>query len=156
MLLPQERPRVRNDARDGGGGRGQRACQERPSALALTSFKVAVGSRDAVLAGLQLVSIHSDTHGAAGLAPLRAGLAEDPVQSLRLGLAFDRLRARNHQHAHLRVHFPSLENRRRGAQIADPRVRATADEDHVHALAEERLGGLQIPVTEWPGYGLAL
>jgi hypothetical protein len=40
--------------------------------------------RNAVLAGLQLVAVHGDAHGAAGLAPFGAGGHEDLVEALRL------------------------------------------------------------------------
>src|SRR5512133_303528 len=70
-------PRVRDLAGDGGGGGGERACQHRPPAFALAALKIAVAGADGHLARGKLVSVHSDTHAAAGLAPLGTCRAED-------------------------------------------------------------------------------
>src|SRR5215467_10735839 len=60
---------VRQAAGDGGGGGHGRAHQVRTAAATLASLEVAVGGGGATLAGLQLVGIHGEAHGAARLAP---------------------------------------------------------------------------------------
>jgi hypothetical protein len=67
----------------------------RPPALA--ALEIAVRGRGAALARLELVGIHRQAHRAARLAPLEAGLAEDLVQPLGLGLRLDQARAGHHQ-----------------------------------------------------------
>jgi hypothetical protein len=60
----------------------------RASAASLAAFKVAVAGRSAALAGRENVGVHPQAHGAAGLAPLKAGLAKDAVQALFSACAF--------------------------------------------------------------------
>src|SRR5215469_14590320 len=67
-------------AGDGGGGGHLRADEVGASTAALASLEVAVGGRGAALAGLQDVGVHGEAHGAAGLAPLKAGGLEDGVE----------------------------------------------------------------------------
>src|SRR4051794_14573611 len=74
-----ERPRVGDLAADRRRRRGERAREEGSAALALATLEVAVAGADGVLAGAELVAVHRDAHGAAGLAPLGAGCSEDLV-----------------------------------------------------------------------------
>ena len=98
--------------------------------------------------GLQLVAVHRDAHRAAGLAPVGAGGLEDVGQALALGLALH-LVAAGHDHQRDAVGDLAVLERRGGeAQVADPAVRARADEDDVDLLAEDRLAGLQVHVLE--------
>src|SRR5436305_8807609 len=73
----------------------QRTCQERSATFALASFEVAVACGDAILAWLQLISVHGNAHGAARFTPIRTGLFENTVQSFGLRLLFHLLRTRN-------------------------------------------------------------
>src|SRR5258707_1092164 len=74
---PGQGPRVADDPGDGRRGGGKGRSQECPPAAALAPLEVPVRRADRVLAGRQLVAVHGDAHGAARLAPLRAGRAED-------------------------------------------------------------------------------
>ena len=71
-------------AGDGGGGGHLRADEVGASAAALAAFEVAVAGGGAALAGREDVGVHAQAHGAAGLAPLEAGLAEDVVEAFVL------------------------------------------------------------------------
>ena len=56
------------------------------TALALSSFEVAVGRRGAALPGRQLVGIHPQAHRTAGEPPFRTGSGKDLAEPLFLGL----------------------------------------------------------------------
>src|SRR4051812_27667266 len=56
------------------------------TATALPAFEIAVRRGSAALAGLQLVGVHGEAHGAAGLTPVEAGFLEDHVKAFILGL----------------------------------------------------------------------
>ena len=88
--------RRRERAGDGGGRGDERRDQVGATALALPALEVAVGGRGAALPRLELVGVHAQAHRAAGAAPLTAGLLEDHVEPLVLGLQPhpDRARAR--------------------------------------------------------------
>src|SRR2546428_14041447 len=86
----------------------------RPPARALAALEVAVGGRGATLAGREPVRIHAEAHRAAGLAPLEAGIAEDAVEALALGLLLHQARAR-HDQRELDVGGAGLAFYRRGA-----------------------------------------
>src|SRR5262245_31902430 len=79
--------RVGNSALDGGSRSCQRRSQKRAAASALPSLKISVTGAYRALSRFQFVPIHGDAHGAAGFAPFGAGVPEDPVESLRFGLA---------------------------------------------------------------------
>src|SRR5437879_4674961 len=100
----------------------------RPSAGALAAFEVAVRRRGAALARLEDVRVHAEAHRAAGAAPLEAGGEEDLVQTLLLGLAAHGRGARHDERGHGRVDPLALDERGRGPEILDARVRARADE----------------------------
>src|SRR5262249_20196188 len=97
--LPEQGADVGDPAGDGGRGGGERRRQEGAAAAALAALEVAVAGADGVLAGLEAVAVHRDTHRAAGVAPLGAGVAEHAVEALALGLALDRLGARHDEGA---------------------------------------------------------
>src|SRR5690606_31913401 len=79
----EEGARVGDLAREGGGDGHDRAHQQSaPGGRALAALEVAVAGGGADLAVLQLVRVHRQAHGAAGLAPLEARLGEDLVQAL--------------------------------------------------------------------------
>src|SRR5258708_32631220 len=72
------------DVAGDGGGRGHRRTRQvRAPARPLPADEVAVGGRDAALAGCDRVAIHRQAHRAAGLAPIEAGGEEDAVHALR-------------------------------------------------------------------------
>ena len=98
--------------------------------------------------GLQLVAVHGDAHRAAGLAPVGAGGPEDLGEALALGLALHLVRAGHDHQPHAVGDVPVLEHAGGEPQVADPAVRADADEDDVDLLAEDRLAGLQVHVLE--------
>ena len=78
------------------------------------------------------LAIGAEAHGAAGLAPVEAGLAEDAVQPLRLRLALHRRRSRHHPGGHASRDAAAARDGGGGAQILDAGIGAGADEDAVH------------------------
>ena len=71
-------------------------------------------------------------------APLGAGLGEDLVQALRLGLQAHPRRAGHDEHAHAVGDLVALDDRGGGAQVLDPAVGAGADEDGVDRDVAQR------------------
>ena len=101
------------------------------TALSLPALEVAVGGGGAALALGEDVGIHPQTHRAARLAPLEAGIAEDGVQALGLGLTLHLDRSGHHHGMHGGRHPAAAGDLRGGAQVLDPAVGARADEDPV-------------------------
>src|SRR5581483_7199680 len=90
-------------ARDRRRGRHLGADEMRAPAGALAAFEVAVRGRRAALARLEPVGVHREAHRAPGLAPFEAGVAEDAVEALALGLRLDDARSGHDQReAHVR------------------------------------------------------
>src|SRR6266705_7027036 len=83
-LLPL--PNINEMPGDRGCRRHRGRHQVRAALVALAAFEVAVRGRGAALARRELVGIHRETHGAAGLAPLEAGLQKNLVEPLGLRL----------------------------------------------------------------------
>src|SRR5690242_1288970 len=80
----------------GGGSRGHRRRHEvRAGALALASLEVAVRGGGHALALARGLAVHAHAHRAAGLAPLEARVAEDPIETLALGGVLHQARARH-------------------------------------------------------------
>src|SRR2546426_7140689 len=79
---------------DGGRGRHRRRAEVGAATLALAALEIAVRGRGAALARGEDVRVHAEAHRAAGLAPVEAGLGEDPIEPLELGLLLDQHRAR--------------------------------------------------------------
>src|SRR5512145_2298956 len=80
--------------------RGHRRADEMGTpAGALAPLEIAVRGRGTALAGLQAVLVHPKAHGAAGLSPLEARVAEDAVEALALGLRLHEAGARHHHRA---------------------------------------------------------
>ena len=102
----------------------------------------------AALAGLKPVGVHRQAHAATRLAPLGAGLGEDAVQPLGLGLVPHLLASRHDQRAHALGDLASLEDPGRGAQVLDAAVGARADEDDVHRDLVDGRARLQPHVFE--------
>ena len=74
----------------------------------------------------------------------------------RLGLALHLVGARDDHQPDAVGDVAVLEDAGREPQVADPAVRATADEDDIDLLAEDRLAGLEIHVLEGALEGAAL
>src|ERR1700704_6007505 len=96
ILLGQQPAHVGEMAGDGRRDSHRRAEQVGAHAAALAADEVAVRGRGDALAGEAGIAVHADAHRAARLAPFEAGLAEDLVESLRLGLLLDQAGARDH------------------------------------------------------------
>src|ERR1700692_1011749 len=64
---------------------------------ALSLFAIAVGRRDAALAGFAAIAIAAGTHRAAGFAPEETSVAENAIEARSLRLALHGGRAR-HDH----------------------------------------------------------
>src|SRR5262249_42221222 len=82
---------------DRGGGGHRRRHQMGATVVALAAFEITVRGRGAALARRELVGIHGEAHGAAGLTPFEARFEEDLVEPFRLGLLFHQAGAR-HDH----------------------------------------------------------
>src|ERR1700679_567492 len=128
----------------------------RPSPASLASLEVAIAGGGAALAWFEDIRVHTQAHGAARLAPLEAGSAEDVVQTLFLSLPLDELRAGHHHCADGRRNMVSLHHSSSSPQIADARVRARADEDAVHRNIFDTDAGLQIHIFEGAREALAV
>src|SRR5579883_2365025 len=155
-MASQDGPHVSNNAGDGAGGGGQRGGEEGTASLTLASFEVAVAGGDAVFAGLELIAVHGDAHGAARLAPVATGGAEDPVEAFGFGLALDFHGAGDDHDADARVDFAALENGGGGAEIGDAGIGAASDEDHIDGVAEDRLAAFETHIGEGFRNGFAL
>src|SRR3954454_11431067 len=120
------------------GGRGSHLGRDEVGApaAALAPLEVAVGGRGAALARRQDVRVHAQAHRAARGPPVEPGGAEDLVEALLLRLEAHLLGARDDHRVHRGGHAPALDQRGGGAQVADPRVRAGADE---HAVERDLL-----------------
>src|SRR5258708_8681676 len=137
-------------------GSHHRAHQVRAAARALAALEIAVGGRGAALAGFQPVGIHAETHRAAGLAPLEAGVAEHAIEAFALGLFLHQARAGNHhRELHARGDALALDDRSRGAQILDARIGARADEHLVDADGGDRRARLESHVLQRALHALA-
>src|SRR5216117_784072 len=149
-LDARQRPRVADHAVDRRNGGRQWRGQERPPALALAALEVAVRRADRVLPGRELVAVHRNAHRAAGLTPLGTGGPEDLVQALPLGLTLHLVGAGDDHHPDAVGDLAITEDFGRQAEVADPAVRARADEHDIDLLAEDRLARLEVHVLERP------
>ena len=61
----------------------------RAALISLATLEIAVGGGGAALAGLQLVGVHAEAHGATGLAPFEAGGLEDFIEAFSFRLRLD-------------------------------------------------------------------
>ena len=111
--------------------------------------------RGAAFARLQLVVVHGQAHRAARLAPVEAGLAEDPIQPLLLGLVLHQTRPRHHHGADVGRHLAPLGDLGGGAQVLDAPVGARADEHAIDLDPVERRAGLERHVFERALHGAA-
>src|SRR5882724_1335760 len=82
---------------DGGRGGHRGTDQMRATTASLSSFKVPIAGRSATFARFQDVGIHAETHRAAGLAPLKAGVKKDSIEPFVSGYALHILRP-GHDH----------------------------------------------------------
>src|SRR4051812_4446009 len=123
---------------------------------ALSALEVAVGRGGAALAGREGVGVHPQAHRAAGVTPLEAGVAEDLVEALLLGLLLDEHRPRYDESADAVGHLPTSYDVSGDAQVLDPAVGAGADEHRVDADVAHRRTGCEAHVLERPLGGLAL
>src|SRR5438067_9147602 len=126
-----EFPHVDEVPGDCGGRRHWRADEVGPAPTPLPALEIPVAGRGAPLARAEDVGIHAEAHRAASIAPLEAGLAEDRIQSLGLGLPLDAHRSGHDHGPDFRMHRMAAYYRRRQAQIFEAGVGAGADEDAV-------------------------
>src|SRR5689334_21087232 len=99
------------------------------TAWSLAALKVSVGSRGAALTRHEDVGVHAEAHGAAGLAPLKAGVEEDLVEAFLLRLGLDDAGARHHHRPQRVGHLLAANDGSSGAQVFDTGVGAGADKD---------------------------
>src|SRR5690606_34429673 len=148
-LLSEHLANINKMAGNRRSGSHGRADQMGTPTIALTTLEVAVGGRGAVLARLQTIGVHGQTHGATRIAPLEAGSLEDQVQTFTLGLLLDPPGTRHH-HCLLDAGgaLATLGYHGCGTQILDARVGAGADEYPVDRNRGDRLIGLQAHVLQ--------
>src|SRR5215470_9761265 len=132
------------------------ANQVSAAPAALAALEVAVRGRGAALAGLELVGIHGEAHGAAGLAPLEARLEEDAIETLLLRLMLHQTRAGHHYRVDARGHLAALGDGGSGAEVLDAAVGAGADEDALHRQLRELEARLETHVFERAEHRVAL
>src|SRR3954468_284156 len=101
---------------------GEARCVRAPGPL--PALEVAVGGRDRTLPARDGLVVGCEAHGAAGLAPLEAGIFEDLIEPLRLGGALDLLRPRNGPGAHIGRNVAPLEHGGGGAQVGEAAIGA--------------------------------
>ncbi len=106
-------------------GRHQVRARARPLAAA----EVAVGGGGAALARRHQVAVDADAHRAAGLAPFEAGVAEDAVETLLLGLALDERGAGRNETRHFAG--AARQHGGGGTQVLDAGIGAGSDEHAV-------------------------
>src|SRR5690606_23948923 len=117
---------------------------------------VAVAGTRAELVPDQFVGVHRETHGAAGGAPLEAGLGENLVDSLLLAEVIDDLGPGDGDGGDARGHLAALEEFRGLAKIGNAAVGATADETDIDRGARDGSASLQLHVLERLADALAL
>jgi hypothetical protein len=132
-------------------GRGHLGADEvRPAAPSLAPLEVPVGRRGAALPRREDVGVHAEAHRAAGEPPLEPRVEEDLVEPLLLRLAAHLCRAGDDERGDPWIDLAALDDRRGGAQVLDPRVRARADEHPVDADLFDPLSRPEIHVLERP------
>src|SRR5262245_50884682 len=109
------------DRRRGGHARADEVCA---TTLALSALEVAIAGRCAPLARPQDVGVHPQTHRAARSAPFEAGVREDLIEALLLGLEFDRDAARHHETTEPLGDAATADDLGRDPQVFDAGVRA--------------------------------
>src|SRR5262245_11811598 len=154
MSLPL--PHIHEMSRDGGGGRHRRRDEMGAALVALPALEVAVRGRGASLAGRELVGIHGEAHGAAGLAPLEAGLDEDLVEPFGLGLLLHQPGARHDHGVDAGLYGLAVGHLGGSAQILDATVGAGADEYPIDRDVGDLLAALEPHIGERRLGGAAL
>ncbi len=114
----------------------------------MASFEITVARADCEPARRDRVAIHGDTHRATRLSPFSAGSLEDVIETYCLGFVLDALRARNDEHSHVIRYAVTFDDTCCRFEIAEARVRAAADENHINGCAGELLAGLDLHVVE--------
>src|SRR5712675_57889 len=133
-----------------------RAHEVGPAGGALPAVESAVRGRSAALARLEPVRVHAQAHGAAGFAPLEAGVLENPVKAFVLRLRFHQTRSRHdHRELDIRCKTPPADDRGSGPQVLDARIGARADEHLVDADIGHRRIGSESHVCERPLHALS-
>src|SRR5271157_5436575 len=139
-----------------GGSSGCGTHEVSASFPALAAFEVAVAGGSAALLGREDVGIHSQTHRASRLAPLRPRVLEDAVESFLFSGKLDRFRARDHQDCHAGMHLMSMNDLRCSPQVFQPPVGARADEDAIDRDVFDASPRFQAHVTEGRDHSCAL
>src|SRR6056297_3890064 len=127
-FLRREFAHVGDAAGDGRGGHGGGTGEMRPGARPLAVLEVAVGAGNHALLAAEMLAAGEKAHGAAGLPPLETRRGEDAVEPFGLG---SRLHPAGTGHADgpdAVGDVPPPQNLGGRAQVAQPTVRARADE----------------------------
>src|SRR4029453_3895383 len=141
-------PHVHEMAGDRGGCRHRRRDEVGATLVALAALEIAVRGRGTALAGSELVGVHREAHGAAGLAPLEAGFEEDLVEPFRLGLLLHQAGARHDHRLDARLDALAVDHARDFAQILDARVGAGADENPVKRDVGDLFAAIESHISE--------
>ena len=101
--------------------------------------------------GCKLIAVHRDAHGAAGFAPVGAGVAENLVEPFGLRLRFHLLRSGNHHHAHVRDSPCGPSERCAALRRSEMRELVQLPMNTtLTAMAQQRLAGGQVHVVAAP------
>src|SRR5271157_3097130 len=139
-----------------GGSSGCGTHEVSASFPALAAFEVAVAGGSAALLGREDVGIHSQTHRASRLAPLRPRVLEDAVEAFLLrGLLYG-FRSWNDKDGYIRMHLVSVNDFRRGPQIFQPPVGARPDEHPIERDVRDVCSRLQSHVLKRRDHSCAL
>src|SRR5215469_1991220 len=79
---------------NGGNGRSERTGQQGAGVRPLTTFEIAIGCRDTIFTGRDLVLVHTQTCRAAGLPEKKSRFLEHLIDPFFDGLLFDLFAAR--------------------------------------------------------------
>ena len=117
-------PHIHEMPGDGGGRRHRGRDEVSASLVALAALEITVRCRGATLTGPELVGVHRQAHRAAGLAPFKPGLDENPVEAFSLGLLLHQSGSRYDHGADAGIDISAVHDARDLAQILDPCIRA--------------------------------
>src|SRR6201991_901738 len=143
-----ELPDIGYFAGDGCNGCGQWAGQQGAGIGALAAFEVAIGSRDTIFPCGDLVFVHAEAGGAAGLAEVEAGCFEDFVDAFFDGLLFNLFATGYDPYFDVVGFLFAFYEGGYEPEVFDAGVGAAADEDVVNFFAFDGGAGLKAHIGQ--------